>query len=77
MDVEELLECKKIVGLFFELNYNKGGLNYEVKGIENVNGIDYYVVYFKEGDSEEYNYYFIVDFLKVKIVKIMIEKGEM
>lgn len=76
MDAAELEEHKKTAGLFPELNYNKGGLNYEVKGIETMNGQDYYVVYSKEGDGEEYDYYSTTTFLKAKTVKITTEKGE-
>jgi hypothetical protein len=43
---------------------------YELKGIENQNGTDFYVLYMKNGDKEQFDYFNTKTFLKAKSVVI-------
>ena len=72
---EELASKKKSSGLFPEMNYVANGTNYELVGIENQNGVDYYVVKSIEDSSESYDYYNKTTFLKEKSVSIR-KQGE-
>jgi hypothetical protein len=70
LTTEELTSKKKSSGLFPELNYAKNGANYDLIGIENQDGIDYFVVKTIEDSSESYDYYNKTTFLKEKSVSI-------
>lgn len=70
MTEEEIASKKKTAGLFPEMTYKTAGIQYELKGIENQNGTDFYVLYTKEGDKEQYDYYDTKTFLKSKMVAI-------
>ena len=75
LTAEELASKKKSSGLFPEMNYAANGTNYELVGIENQNGVDYYVVKSIEDSSESYDYYNKTTFLKEKSVSIR-KQGE-
>lgn len=75
MTSEEMASKKKSSGLFPELSYSKNGINYDLIGIENQNGTDFYVVKSIEDSSESYDYYNKVTFLKEKSVSIR-KQGE-
>lgn len=75
LTAEEISEKQKNTGLFDELNYATLGTNYELQGIENQNGVDYYVVYRKKEKSESYDYY-TMDGQKSKTVTIATMKDD-
>ena len=70
MTNEELSSKKKSSGLFPEMNYIINGTNYELIGIENQNGVDYYVVKTVEDSSESFDYYNRLTYLKEKSISI-------
>jgi hypothetical protein len=70
MTSQEMASKKKSSGLFPELNYVKNATNYDLIGIENQNGTDFYVVKTIEDSSESYDYYNKTTFLKEKSVSI-------
>jgi hypothetical protein len=75
MTTEEMALKKKSSGLFPELNYATNGIDYDLIGIENQNGVDFYVVKMIEDSSESYDYYNKTNFLKEKSVSIR-KQGE-
>lgn len=54
---EEIDEKKKSVGLVEELNYAANGVKYELIGIENMNGADYYVIKRETSKGESFDYF--------------------
>ena len=76
MSTEDIAAKNKSTGLLPELNYGTTGMNYELVGIENVDGKDAYVLKVMDGQSETYEYYDIATYLKVKTVSIRTEEGE-
>jgi len=76
MTAEELAAKKKAEGLFPEMNYKTSGMTYELKGIENQNGTDVYVLYSTDGEKEQYDYFATDSYLKVKTLSISTEGGE-
>lgn len=72
---EEVKEKQQSAGLFEELNYDKNGVNYELTGIENQNGVDYYVIHRKISKGEVFEYY-TADGQKMKSVSIVTAKDE-
>ena len=73
---EALAAKKKSVGLFPEMNYKTSGMTYELKGIENQNGTDFYVLFTTDGDKQQFDYFDIKTFLKSKSVIIQTQEGE-
>jgi hypothetical protein len=57
------------------MNYATNGTNYELIGIENQNGVDFYVVKTMEDSSESYDYFNKSTFLKEKTISIS-KRGE-
>jgi hypothetical protein len=57
MTAMEIASKKKSSSLFPEMNYATNGTNYELIGIENQNGVDFYVVKTMEDSSESYDYF--------------------
>lgn len=76
MSAEDIAAKNKSNGLLPELNYGKTEMNYELTGIENVNGKDVYVLKVMDGQSETYEYYDVTTYMKVKTVSIRTEEGE-
>ena len=76
MTANEMASKKKSSGLFPEMNYTTNGTNYDLIGIENQNGVDYYVVKTVEDSSESYDYYNKTNFLKEKSISIRKDGGE-
>ena len=72
----EIAAKKKSEGLIPEMNFKKGGMQYELKGIETINGKDYYVLFCNDGETEMINYYDKTTFLKYKSVSIRKNDGE-
>jgi len=67
---EEIASKKLSFGLFPEINYAKNGIKYEVLGIENVSGKDYYVLKTNDNTSETFSYFEMDTYLKVKTISI-------
>ena len=70
MTSDELASKKKSSGLFPEINYKTNGTNYELTGIENDNGNDYYVLKLIDGENVSYDYYNTTTYLKEKSISI-------
>jgi zinc protease len=76
MTAMEIASKKKSSSLFPEMNYATNGTNYELIGIENQNGVDFYVVKMVEDSSESYDYFNKSTFLKEKTISISKLGGE-
>ncbi len=66
LKAEEIAAKQKASGLIPELNYKANGMSYEIKGIENIDGQDCYVLYTTDGQAENYDYYTTNTFMKVR-----------
>lgn len=67
---EEIAAKNKFTGLIPEINYTQTGIIYELIGIENQNGKDFYVLKVNDGKSESFDYYDIKTFMKERSIKI-------
>lgn len=76
LTADEISTKLRTSGLFEENSYKTSNLTYELKGIETINGKDYYVLYTKDGNSEGYDYYATDSFLKAKSTSIETKDGE-
>lgn len=70
LKAEEIAAKQKASGFIPELNYKANGMNYELKGIENIDGKDCYVLYTNDGMSESYDYYATQTFIKMRSTNI-------
>ena len=70
LKAEEIAAKQKASGFIPELNYKANGMNYELKGIENIDGKDCYVLYTNDGMSESYDYYATQTFMKMRSTNI-------
>ncbi|AEA45954.1 insulinase family protein [Fluviicola taffensis] len=75
LTAEELASKKKGEGLFPEVNYKTSGMTYEIKGIETINGKDYYVLTTNNGESQSFDYFDVATNLKYKTISIS-KQGE-
>jgi hypothetical protein len=75
LSAEELASKKKGEGLFPEVNYKASGMTYEIKGIEIINGKDYYVLTTNNGESQSFDYFDVATNLKYKTISIS-KQGE-
>jgi predicted Zn-dependent peptidase len=66
LKAEEVAAKQKASGLIAELNYKAKGMNYELKGIETIDGQDCYVLYTTDGQAENYDYFTTNTFMKVR-----------
>jgi zinc protease len=66
LKAEEVAAKQKASGLIPELNYKANGMSYEIKGIENIDGQDCYVLYTSDGQTENYDYYSTTSFMKLR-----------
>ncbi len=66
LKAEEIAAKQKASGLIPELNYKANGMSYEIKGIENIDGQDCYVLYTTDGQAENYDYYTTNTFMKLR-----------
>lgn len=66
LKAEEVAAKQKASGLIPELNYKAKGMNYELKGIETIDGQDCYVLYTSDGQDENYDYFTTTTFMKVR-----------
>lgn len=71
---EEIASKSKSVGLIPEFNFATSGMQYELTGIETINGKDYYVLKTNDGKSEKYYYYDTKTFMKMQAVQM--ENGQ-
>lgn len=76
MTAEDLAAKKKTEGLFPEMNYKSNGMKYELKGIETINGKEYYVLTCDDGQTQQFNYFDKTSNLKFKTVSIQQKDGE-
>jgi hypothetical protein len=70
LKAEDIAAKQKASGLIPELNYKANGMSYEIKGIENIDGQDCYVLYTTDGQAENYDYYTTNTFMKVRSTNI-------
>jgi predicted Zn-dependent peptidase len=70
LKAEEIAAKQKASGFIPELNYQANGMNYELKGIENIDGQDCYVLYTNDGIAENYDYYATQTFMKLRSTNI-------
>jgi hypothetical protein len=70
LTAEELETKRKSSGLFPEMGYATNGTNYELTGIENVDGKDYYVIKITDKEAQSFDYYSTTTFLKERSVAI-------
>jgi zinc protease len=76
MTPEEVAARKKTTGVIPEMNYKTTGMTYELKGIENQNGTDYYVLVTNDGQKQQFDYFDTKTFLKAKTVIITTQDGQ-
>jgi len=76
LTAEELTSKAKSNGIIPEMNFAKNGLAYELVGIENMNGVEYYVLKTIDGKNESYDYYNKTTFMKEKTINVMTRDGE-
>jgi predicted Zn-dependent peptidase len=70
LKAEEVAAKQKASGIMPELNYKANGMSYEIKGIENINGEECYVLYTNDGIAENYDFYNVQSFMKVRSTNI-------
>ena len=70
LKAEEIAAKQKASGFIPELNYKANGMNYELKGIENIDGQDCYVLYTNDGMAENYDFYNVQSFMKMRSTNI-------
>jgi zinc protease len=66
----EIAAKQKASGFIPELNYKATGMSYEIKGIENINGEECYVLYTNDGLAENYDFYSKQTFMKLRSTNI-------
>ncbi len=76
LTAEEIVEKQKTSGLFPELNYTANQINYELLGIESLNGKDVYVLKIAQSKGESFDYFDASSFMKVKSFTIQKEEEE-
>ena len=76
MTAEEIAAKKKSTGIFPEMNYKTSGMNYELMGIEEQNGVKMYVLKLNKGEEEYFQFYSTSDFMKMKTYWIVEVDGE-
>jgi zinc protease len=76
LTADEIAAKQRTSGLIPELSYKNSNVTYEIKGIESLNGKDYYVLHTLNGDTETFDYYSKDSFLKERSVIISKEDGE-
>ena len=70
LKAEEISAKQKTSGLIPELNYKSRGMTYEIKGIENIDGEDCYVLYSTDGMSESFDYFSSTSFMKLRTTNL-------
>lgn len=76
MTAEEIAEKKRTDGMFAEMKYKSSGIKYTLKGIETINGKDYYVLEVIDGDTQSIDYFDTKTFMKFRSMAIVKKDGE-
>lgn len=76
LTAEEIAKKKKSAGLFPELTYATSGVQYDLIGIEDLDGAEVYVLKIVDGESQTFDYFDAKTFQKKKSVSIQKEDGE-
>ncbi len=72
---DEINSKKMSKGYFPEMYYSEMELNYELLGIENIDGVDCYVLKMNIGENQSIDYFDVKSFLKLKSLSIS-KQGE-
>ncbi len=75
LTAEEMSAKKKSSGLFPEMNYAKNAMNFELIGIEQSNGVEYYVLRKWDEEGESFDYFNKNTFMKERTISIR-KQGE-
>lgn len=75
LTAEELVSKKKNSSLIPEFDYVKNGVNYELMGIEEIEGTAYYVVKVKDDEGESFDFYNTKTFMKERSTAVR-KQGE-
>jgi zinc protease len=70
LTAEEIAAKHKASGFIPELNYQANGMSYTLKGIENIDGVDCYVLCTNDGLAENFDYFSTETFLKLRSTNI-------
>jgi hypothetical protein len=70
LKAEEITAKQKASGLIPELNYKVNGMSYEIRGIENIDGEDCYVLFSTDGLSESFDYFSSTSFMKLRTTNL-------
>ena len=76
LNSDELASKAKSNGLVPELNFAAKGVNYELVGIETINGSDFYILKTVDGKNESYDYFNKTTFMKEKTINVIAREGE-
>ena len=76
MSAQEIEAKKKTFGVFPEFILKTNNLNYELEGIDQLNGKEVYVLTYSDGFKKFTNFYDVTTFMKVKTVKSEGEREE-
>ena len=76
MTAIEIEAKKKTVSVFPEFILKSNNLNYELIGIDQLNGKEVYVLTYSDGIKKFTNYYDVTTFMKVKTIDVEGEKEE-
>ena len=68
MSKESIDAKKKVAGILPEVYFAKNNVNYELLGIEVVNGKDAYVLKYSDGIKETYDYFDVATFYKIRSI---------
>jgi zinc protease len=72
----EIAAKTKSVGLFPEINYHRTGMDFELKGIEKIDGKDVYVLIVSDGLSKTYDYFDKGSMMKIRSVNLREVNGQ-
>lgn len=76
LTAEEIAQKKKTDGMFAEMKYKSSGIQYNLKGIETINGKDYYVLEVNDGETQSFDYFDTKTFMKFRSLAIIKKDGE-
>jgi len=68
MTKESIDAKKKVAGILPEINFIKNKVQYELLGIEVINGKDTYVLKYSDGIKETYDYFDVATFYKIRSI---------
>lgn len=76
LTAEEIAAKKKTYGLIPEMNFATSGMEYELLGIEEVDGKKCYIMKYNDGQEEVFTYYDKETYMKVMETSIQEQMGE-